>query len=79
MPTSIRLDFPGCSLVPNSIRPNRRMRTRMSGGVAGESGRPLPLCRLLEGGRDMLRFNMRLNLAIHLPLRWIAALFYLFR
>ena len=25
---------------------NRRMRTRMSGGVAGESGRPLPLCRL---------------------------------
>src|SRR5208337_3832803 len=22
------------------------MRTRMSGGVAGESGRPLPLCRL---------------------------------
>ena len=25
---------------------NRRMRTRMSGGVAGERGRPLPLCRL---------------------------------
>jgi len=25
---------------------NRRMRTRMYGGVAGESGRPLPLCRL---------------------------------
>ena len=24
---------------------NRPMRTRMSGGVAGESGRPLPLCR----------------------------------
>jgi hypothetical protein len=24
---------------------NRRMRTRMYGGVAGESGRPLPLCR----------------------------------
>jgi hypothetical protein len=24
---------------------NRRMRTRMSGGVAGESGRLLPLCR----------------------------------
>jgi hypothetical protein len=24
---------------------NRRMRTRMSGGVAGESGQPLPLCR----------------------------------
>ena len=33
----------------------------------------------LEGGRDMLHLNMRLNLAIHLPLRWIAALFYLFR
>jgi len=26
---------------------NRPMRTRMSGGVAGESGRPLPLCRFL--------------------------------
>jgi len=26
--------------------PNRRMRTRMSGGVAGETGRPVPLCRL---------------------------------
>jgi hypothetical protein len=25
---------------------NRPLRTRMSGGVAGESGRPLPLCRL---------------------------------
>jgi hypothetical protein len=24
---------------------NRPLRTRMSGGVAGESGRPLPLCR----------------------------------
>jgi hypothetical protein len=27
----------------------------------------------------MLRINMRFNLAIHLPLRWIAALFYLVR
>jgi hypothetical protein len=26
--------------------PNRRMRTRMYGGVAGEAGRPVPLCRL---------------------------------
>jgi hypothetical protein len=26
---------------------NRRMRTRMSGGVAGESGQPLPLCRFM--------------------------------
>ena len=25
---------------------NRRTRTRIYGGVAGESGRPLPLCRL---------------------------------
>jgi hypothetical protein len=25
---------------------NRRMRTRMSGGVGGESGKPLPLSRL---------------------------------
>jgi hypothetical protein len=25
----------------------------------------------------MLQLNMRFNLAIHLPLRWIAALFYL--
>ena len=30
----------------SSTELNRRMRTRMSGGVAGESGRPLPLCRL---------------------------------
>jgi hypothetical protein len=28
--------------------PNRRMRTRMSGGVAGEAGRPVPLCRLRQ-------------------------------
>jgi len=27
---------------------NRRMRTRMYGGVAGESGWPLPLCRFVE-------------------------------
>jgi hypothetical protein len=27
---------------------NRPMRTRMSGGVAGESGRPLPLCRFYK-------------------------------
>jgi hypothetical protein len=46
----MRLEFPGCSLIPSSIRPNRRMRTRMSGGVAGESGRPLPLCRLPAAG-----------------------------
>jgi hypothetical protein len=28
---------------------NRPMRTRMSGGVAGESGRPLPLCQFELG------------------------------
>src|SRR5215472_289674 len=45
MPTSpssgFRLWFARFPLNP----PNRRMRTRMYGGVAGESGRPLPLCR----------------------------------
>jgi len=34
-PTSTSLVFPGCSLAHSSIHPNRRMRTRMSGGVAG--------------------------------------------
>jgi hypothetical protein len=28
---------------------NRRTRTRIYGGVAGESGQPLPLCRFLGG------------------------------
>jgi hypothetical protein len=32
--------------------PNRRMRTRMSGGVAGEAGRPVPLCRLQSSGPE---------------------------
>jgi thiosulfate/3-mercaptopyruvate sulfurtransferase len=36
--------FLGCSTVLRNPL-NRPMRTRMSGGVAGESGRPLPLCR----------------------------------
>ena len=35
--------------------PNRRMRTRMSGGVAGEAGRPVPLCRL----RQRRSFNLK--------------------
>jgi hypothetical protein len=43
--TSIRLVFLGCSAATRNPL-NRPMRTRMSGGVAGESGRPLPLCRL---------------------------------
>jgi len=39
------LDFLLCSMGQRNPL-NRRMRTRMSGGVAGERGRPLPLCRL---------------------------------
>src|SRR5438094_869065 len=44
MLTSPRLDFLLCSMGQRNPL-NRRMRTRMSGGVAGERGRPLPLCR----------------------------------
>ena len=44
MLTSNRLDFLPCLTVQRNPL-NRPMRTRMSGGVAGESGRPLPLCR----------------------------------
>ena len=29
--------------------PNRRTQTRIYGGVAGEEGRPFPLCRFLDG------------------------------
>jgi hypothetical protein len=43
--TSIRLLYLDCSLAMRNPL-NRPMRTRMSGGVAGASGRPLPLCRL---------------------------------
>src|SRR5882757_7545012 len=35
---------------------NRRMRTRLYGGVAGENGRPFPLCRfflILPGGPSL--------------------------
>ena len=43
-PTSTYSDFPGCTLGGSSIRPNRRMRTHLSGGVAGEERwRPSPL------------------------------------
>jgi hypothetical protein len=34
---------------------------------------------LLKGGLEMLRVNVRFNLAIHLPLQWIAALLYLLK
>jgi Group II intron, maturase-specific domain len=47
MLTSPRLGFLLCSMGQRNPL-NRRMRTRMSGGVAGENGRPLPLCRLNE-------------------------------
>ena len=38
--------FHGCWMHSSSTELNRRMRTRMYGGVAGEKGRPFPLCRL---------------------------------
>src|SRR5664279_2558226 len=47
-PTLTLLVFLGCSMALRDPL-NRPMRTRMSGGVAGESGRPLPLCRLANG------------------------------
>src|SRR5438552_6437891 len=43
--TSMLSVFLGCWTCSSSTELNRRMRTRMYGGVAGESGRPLPLCR----------------------------------
>jgi hypothetical protein len=48
-PTSTLLVFLGCSLALRDPL-NRPMRTRISGGVAGASGRPLPLCRLAVAG-----------------------------
>jgi hypothetical protein len=33
----------------------------------------------LKGGLEMLRVNVSFNLAIHLPLQWIAALLYLLK
>src|SRR5664279_1904175 len=49
--TSLRSVFLGCWMCSSSTELNRRMRTRMYGGVAGEGGRPLPLCRLVSSGR----------------------------
>jgi hypothetical protein len=40
---------------PRLNSPNRRMRTRMYGGVEGASGRPLPLSRLLFVCRSQAR------------------------
>jgi len=48
LPLSVFLDF--SMALRNPL--NRPMRTRMSGGVAGESGRPLPLCRFWSGTVD---------------------------
>jgi hypothetical protein len=45
-PRGLRRFEPYGSSGLNSL--NRRMRIRMYGGVAGESGRPLPLCRFWE-------------------------------
>jgi Group II intron, maturase-specific domain len=66
MLTSPRLDFHPCLTVQRNPL-NRPMRTRMSGGVAGESGRPLPLCRLsprvwlrLECWRSLLQARNQL-------------------
>jgi hypothetical protein len=53
-----------------------RVAKRDNGPVA--TGPLLLVERRKEEG-DMLRINMRFNFAVHLPLRWIAALFYLFR
>jgi len=47
-PTSTLLVFLGCSMALRDPL-NRPMRTRMSGDVAGASGRPLPLCRFWRG------------------------------
>jgi hypothetical protein len=61
------------------------MRDWFSKGKTGVAKRnTAPACDrgrhlLLKGGRDMLRLNMSFNLAIHLPLRWIAVLLYRFK
>ena len=39
--------------------PKRRMRTRMSGGVAGEAGRPVPLCRFGEALENEAYFRLK--------------------
>src|SRR6266536_1483337 len=68
--TSMLSVFLGCWTCSSSTELNRRMRTRMYGGVAGESGRPLPLCRLREAQspkpKALLQLHLHLLLiAIH--------------
>src|SRR6266404_3427796 len=41
---------------------NRRMRTRLYGGVAGENGRPFPLCRLRRACSAASGWKSRPNL-----------------
>src|SRR6201984_3598743 len=56
--TSIRAVFLGCWTYSNSTELNRRMRTRMYGGVPGGGGGAPPLCRLsgfYPGGRPVSR------------------------
>src|SRR5260370_13175972 len=45
MPTSNRSGFRLWRMGASVIISNRRVRTRTHGGVAGDSGQPLPLCR----------------------------------
>jgi len=40
---------------------NRRMRTRMYGGVAGEDGRPSPLCRFCRDSKQSSIGSLRLQ------------------
>ena len=42
-----------CSMAMRNLH-NRRTRTRIYGGVAGESGRPLPLGRLVQHAIQVL-------------------------
>ena len=56
-PTSTLSDLLACSMAVRDRR-NRRMRTRMYCGVAGESGRPFPPyadCRIKEIGAQVRR------------------------
>src|SRR5215471_19661720 len=59
----------------SSTELNRRMRTRMYGGVAGESGRPLPLCRLrvwenVWVGSGALESHLTKTMANHRVVLW---------
>jgi hypothetical protein len=53
MRTSNRSAFRHCSRNVSGTYSNRRVRTRMHGGVAGVGGRPPPLCRSSRGYRKL--------------------------